>query len=278
MINPVKKVRKSKKYVFTLKNINTEKVDQKYGITIVSNISNLEEIPPQNSTKITEIPDLNNNPSTEIISFLDETKRLYQCHVSMIDFSTQTEVHSLRYNCYWCKNKFDSIPIGCPIRYISKKATKNYYSEVSKDFYTIKENITKMRSNILNNGSRFVFIPLKTNNESSITIKNKDYYETDGIFCSFNCCKAFVKDNKHIKIYDNAELLLNKLYKEMFHVKNIIINPAPHWRLLQEYGGYLTITQFRENFNKTTYDTYGLIRNTDIFKPIASLYEEKLNF
>ena len=35
---------KISKYIFTLKNVNTEKIDQKYGISIISNISNVEAI------------------------------------------------------------------------------------------------------------------------------------------------------------------------------------------------------------------------------------------
>lgn len=275
----VKKKRKSKKYIFSLhKNINTEKVDQKYGITIVSNISIVDDKLPENSTKLTELPELNNDTSTDVISFLDETKRIYQCNISMIDFKNGQNVKNLKYNCFWCRNKFDSSPIGCPIQYISKKAVKNYYSEVSKDNYIIKENITKRRSELLNTESNFVFLPFKSSHNSSIDINQNEYYETDGIFCSFNCCKAFIKDNKHNKLYEFSDLLLAKLYQDMFNVNNIIINPSPHWRLLQEYGGYLTITQFRDNFNKTKFDSHGFIRNTDIFKPIATLYEEKLNF
>ena len=293
MINTavIKKKRKSKKYIFTLHNINTEKIEQKYGITIVSNIANVDEAPPENSTKLTELSELNNE-HVDVISFLDETKRLYQCHISMIDFKSGEDIKNLKYCCYWCRHKFESASIGCPIKYISKKAVKNYYSEVSKDFYTIKENITRNRSQMLHtNKSKFVFSPHlaveKTDETAtliappttcSISINNKDYYSTDGIFCSFNCCKAFIKENKHNKLYENSDILLTKLYEDMYNVKNIVINPSPHWRLLIEYGGYLTIQQFRDNFNKTTYESHGVIRNTDIFKPIATLYEEKLNF
>ncbi len=242
-----KKSRKSKKYVFTLCNINTEKIDQKYGITIISNIFTNEK-PPDNTTKIAELSDLNSNTSCNIVSFLDETKRVYQCTVSIIDFTTGKDTEFLKYSCYWCRHPFDSRPIGCPIKFISNKAVKKYYSEVSKDNYTIKENITNYKKNMLDTQKSFVFIPL--NNSSQINIDKKEFYSSDGIFCSFNCCKAFIKDNKHNVLYEHSEFLLSKLYFDMFGVKNIVINPAPHWRLLIEYGGNLTINQFRDNFNK----------------------------
>ena len=79
--------RRTKKYIFTLFNLNTEKIDQKYGITIISNIyNNNNENPPDNTTKLIELEELDNS-SVEIVSFLDETKRIYKCLISMIDFS-----------------------------------------------------------------------------------------------------------------------------------------------------------------------------------------------
>ena len=157
----VKKKRKSKKYIFTLKNINTEQIEQKYGISIVSNIANVDELPPENSTKLTELAELNNE-HVDVISFLDETKRLYQCHISMIDFKSAEDIKNLRYYCFWCRHKFDSASIGCPIKYISKKAIKNYYSEVSKDYYTIKEDVTRKRSLMLDSHqNKFVFTQIE---------------------------------------------------------------------------------------------------------------------
>ena len=35
-----KKIRKGKKYTFTLKNINTEQIDKKYNISLLSNLEN----------------------------------------------------------------------------------------------------------------------------------------------------------------------------------------------------------------------------------------------
>ena len=136
------KKRKSNKYVFTLKNVDTEKVDKKYGITLISNISNIDS-QPNNITKITELTENFVNKPQNLISFLDDSKKIYQCNISMIDYSTQKELekNKNKYKCFWCRHYpvTNSIPIGCPINYISSKAIKNYHSEVSKDNYTIKE-------------------------------------------------------------------------------------------------------------------------------------------
>jgi hypothetical protein len=55
------------------------------------------------------------------------------------------------------------------------------------------------------------------------------------------------------------------------------INPAPHWKLLVEYGGNLTINQFRDTFNKNQYDLHDIV-SFNKFKPLATLFEEKINF
>jgi hypothetical protein len=129
---------------------------------------------------------------------------------------------------------------------------------------------------MLDTKQSFVFIPL--NNSSVIDVNERSYYSCDGNFCSFNCAKAFIKDNKHNSLYEHSEFLLSKLYFDMFGEKNVVINPAPHWRLLVDYGGNLTINQFRDNFSKTQYEYRGILRNQDIFKPIGTLFEEKINF
>lgn len=270
------RTRKSTKYVFTLKNINTEKVDQKYGITLLSNLTNIDTNIVNNTTTLIELTETKDT-SLDIVSFLDESKRLYQCNISMIDYNTQNNTENMRgYKCYWDRNYFSTVPIGCPISYISSKATKNYHSEVSKDNYVIKENITNYKKTLfLKDKSLFM-----TKNKATITVDKDEYYFVDGIFCSFNCCRAYIKDNKHNNLYEHSDNLLIKLYKDMNNqsVKNIKINPAPHWRLLKEYGGHLSIEEFRDNFNKCTYDFHGNLNSQVLFKPIGYLYEEKINF
>jgi hypothetical protein len=277
----IRKKRKTTKYVFILKNVNTEQVDKKYDISLISNIRDSED-QPDNTTKLTELLENNNEKSHELISFLDESKRLYQCNVSMIDFITLKNVNTTKYNCYWCRHCFNSYPIGCPINYVSNKAIKSYHSEVSKDNYIIKENTTKYKSTLINSNIPFIFTILKEKKKSSLTIDKEDYFITDGVFCSFNCCKAFIKDNKHNILYENSESLLIKLFSDIMKTNNlklntITISPAPSWRLLKEYGGNLTINEFRENFNKVSYDCHGSIKQV-IFRPVGHLYEEKINF
>ena len=273
----VKRTRKINKYVFTLKNINTEEVDKKYKIDVVSNLSSFSNQP----TNTTKLSDLERDKSLDIISFLDETKRNYQCHVSMIDFRTKENIESKKYNCFWCRNPFSTVPIGCPLQYVSSNACKNYFSEISRDTYIIKEKITEYR---------YDKIDAKSTEDQLLSIHKNGYYITDSVFCSFNCTKAFIKKNKHDSLYNMSENLLVKMYYDMyvktldtedakFNAKNLIfIEAAPHWRLLREYGGHLTIEEFRENFNKILYEFHGVINPETFFKPVGFIFEEKIKF
>lgn len=259
-----------KKYLFSLKNINTEKVDQRFGIMIMSNIDETSRETPDNTTKISELSTNKNIP--EIVSFLDEAKKAHKCNVSMVDFNSNRVLSDSfvnHFNCFWCRNNIpvNIYPIGCPVKYISGQVVKSYYSEISKDFYTIKENITSKKLN-----------SLKNNNDTRLEIIDKNYYLTDGIFCSFNCCKAYISENKTNSFYVLSEMLLLKMYNHIYPSKVPHIDEAPHWRKLKQYGGDLTIEQFRDSFNKIEYKEYGYISNFPRFKPIGVLFEEKLKF
>ena len=86
----------------------------------------------------------------------------------------------------------------------------------------------------------------------------KDFFETDGIFCSFNCCLSFIKSNEYNSVYNLSENLLHLMYYKFFN-KNDKLTEAPSWRLLRQYGGNLSIEDFRKNFNNVNYKYMGTI-------------------
>jgi hypothetical protein len=276
-----------KSFPFVLKGINTELIDQKFGFTLVSNL-NIEKM-PLNITKIIDLS-INKNVS-ECISFIDEAKKSHKCNISMIDFTSMKEMSNdfnfSCYDCFWCKYPIPEnvIAIGCPLKYIPNQAIKRYYSEISKDTYTIKENITvnkfKTLSNYIeeqNEEKEDLNIP----NPKKLEISNKNYYLTDGIFCSFNCCMAFVnyqKSGKNSSMYNLSEMLLLKIYSEIHpSIKTPLIDEAPHWRQLKKFGGDMTIEEFRSSFNKMEYKQHGFITDFPTFKSIGVMFEENLKF
>ena len=250
----------AKKFSFTIKNMNLQQIHINYGISYNKQSSFVDD--PKQTTKLSHLNSLDKN--TDNISFLDEAKRSHTCQVSMIDFQSNKSVNLLRYHCFWCRNPFECQPIGCPIKYISPQVIKKYYSYISKDTYTIKENITK------DNKSKLT--------SSQFTVNDNTYYQTDGVFCSFNCCQSYINDNKHNILYNHSNMLLLKLYNDLLDQKMTIIPPAPDWRLLEHYGGILNIIQFRENFNKISYENHGYTKPLPLFLPIGRLFEEKIKF
>lgn len=248
--------------LFLLSDIDPAELDHRYGIVMRSNIGK-HISPPLRSTKIT---DLSPTTTADTISFFDEAKNKHKCCVSMIDFSSNVRPSAECY-CFWDKNPLpkDTTPIGCPVRYVSKQASKKYLSEISKDTYTIIENVTKTRAKRL----------AASEQAPRITLNNDSYYETDGVFCSWNCAMAFAEDNKANPLYRMSILLLLKMYNDFNETSNTTITPAPSWRLLRCFGGTQTIEEFRANFSKVDYDNYGLVKS---FRPMAMLFEEKLRF
>lgn len=79
-----------------------------------------------------------------------------------------------------------------------------------------------------------------------------DLFKVKGCFCSFNCATAYLfskESNKNSiwEKYSILHLLRNKLMKIN---DNSIIKPAPPREALKSFGGYLTINEFRNNFDK----------------------------
>lgn len=247
------------KYQIVLKNIDILAIDKKYTCDTTT-------------TSTTNITDLNIFGN---MTYVDELKNSHMCMVSMIDFVTKKDISEVKYNCYWCRHSFDTVPIGCPIRYIPTQAEKNYYSFINQDKYTIKESITKSRVSDIETNFEVVHKD-KPTPENHILVKPNDVYETDGVFCSFNCCKAWIIDNRPNPMYQQSMMLLSRIFSTIYQTKNINITEAPHWRTLKNYGGDLPIIKFRDSFYKIEYKSRGIVSRVPKFISVGTLYEEKI--
>ena len=82
-------------------------------------------------------------------------------------------------------------------------------------------------------------------------------------------------------MYNLSEMLLLKMYNHIYPGGIPSIELAPNFRLLIGRGGYLTIEQFRNSFNKIEYIDYG-VTNLDSDKlkqkSLCNLFEEKIKF
>ena len=124
----------------------------------------------------------------------------------------------------------------------------------------IISNTTITKTSLLNNINKIITHRLNFNKNTkcwwckysfdtvSVQIPENYYNNTFycmGHFCSYNCCKSYNLDLNDNLIY-KRESLLNLLYYMTYSVY-ADIKPSPHWITLEDFGGILTINQFREN-------------------------------
>ena len=98
-------------------------------------------------------------------------------------------------------------------------------------------------------------------------------YSTDGVFCSFNCVKAYINDKERLDVmYKNSHVLLGHMVCDMNgSISPVSITPAPDKRLLIEYGGYMTEDQYKHCFDRMLYTEKGIIK----MYPITSIFQEE---
>lgn len=250
----------AKKRNFVLKNIDIEKVYTKYGLTIVSNLNKENE----DSFTTTKINDVISNDIEQSVIFLDENKKETKCVVTMVELLDNNKLpDKTDIKCFWCKHNFETNPIGCPIKYVNPLIEKSYISQITKDRYYMRENIINSKLKSLTSE--------KKDQQFDIQEYPFNHYLTDGIFCSFNCVLAFIKDNNHNIFYKESYSLLHCLYHDLVGKKIAKIIPSPHWRLLKDFGGPLTIGEYRKNLNTIDYKFMFTLRD---MKSISKVYKE----
>lgn len=234
----------------TIKNLDIQKIHTRYNLPI-------EKVQVKNMGHEDKHTKLNNKSNDNKFVFTDNQKNKHTCNVSMIDFKKYKNNMIGDYHCFWCRECFRTTPIGCPIKFYPGNIYIKYKSISSDNFYEVIEQRQRQ------------------SDEDS----DKSYYQTDGIFCSFNCCKAFIDENNENPLYSESNTLLVKMYNDFTGKNAHFILPAPHWRTLKCYGGFIDINEFRKTFDKIEYKDYGTIR--DFFNntiTLATMYEKKIKF
>ena len=264
---------KQKSITFTLKGINPKAIEERYGISIESNIR--DHVAPQFTTPIDGLSI--NSSDNKLYTFLDESKRQHRCVCTMVDTQHARLPTKTSNCCFWCRNSFTTMPIGVPMEYVHSQTIKKYYSEITKDYYEIRENISSSKREYLEKNKKDNDDD-NNNNDITVDICKNEYYITDGLFCSFNCALAFINDNESNPEYNLSKSLLIKMYEDLFKTECNIF-AAPHWRLLQQYGGHLSIDEYREHFNKIEYiDLQNRFVEPPQFFNSSKIYEQKIKF
>lgn len=246
----------SKKRSFFLKGFSHENIDKKYGLCMISNIQKENKI----LDKKTDIINIIEKIDEVSISFVDEKND--KCLITMLDWVNK-EKFPLKTDklCFWCKHSFYTKPLGCPVKFINNRIDKSYISHITKDKYFMKENLTKNK-----------LLQVLNIKYDSINIKpiESEYYLTDGIFCSFNCIMSFIDENYHDSLYNESKMLTFNMYRDTLQKNAKKIFKAPHWRLLNVFGGPLTIEKFRESFNIYEYEECSFNMKT-----LSKIFKEK---
>lgn len=254
---------KAQKRTFTLKNLDPYAIKAMYGLLIVSNLQKGHvDDDRSKTTRIEHVITVEEHG----VSFLDEHKKEVKCVATMVEWlNKKTLPVSTELSCFWCRHPFHTSPIGCPIEYINPMVEKSYTSQITKDKYYMRENVTTTK-----------LAQLEKEAASSVEIRAlpNHYFLTDGVFCSFNCVMSFIQSNYHNSLYRDSWNLLHIMYEQLVgkKMKQCKILAAPDWRLLRVYGGHLTIEEFRRSFNHVEYKE--LFHITDM-RAMSKVFREK---
>jgi len=293
---------KKPKYAFFLRNLDIEDIHKRYGISITSNLYTPEK--PEETTQISDI--FETRPVSRTIPFTDEAKQRHNTMVSFVDIHN-IEWGNIKPFCAWDRHVFEGPPVCCPVRYIPPQVKKVYNSEVTREEYTFRENVTKKRCKEIG-----VTIPkprarnpmtelvqdaiqiaraniptdpsdeendrkkLETKTKTSLT-REGGVYETDKAFCSFNCCLAYLLDpaNKSNPLYCYSHTLLPMMYEDITGEKwPDDIQPSGHYSLIIGWGGSQSIEDFRNDIGRVQVTDFGTIRN--VYQPVGQLLEQNV--
>ncbi len=218
---------KKKQHIFKLSGVKPDEIDKQYDFKFTNSGAALsEKYIPCESTQISELQHFKQN-----ITLIDELKNTHNTKISSV-----YEYQNKAFHCFWDRHPFSTPPIFCPVEKIHQPLVKTYVSNINGKSYKIQDSMQDS--------------------------KYQEYY-VDGVFCSTECCLAYIDSNKYDPLYQNSEYYL----REIFHLTDQ--KKAPHWRLLNVYGGNLSIEEFRKSFVNTLYTPDGVIYN-----PICFLFRE----
>lgn len=151
-----------------------------------------------------------------MMTFVDNnTRKTFECIV----------VNPLKAKrCFWCCLRFPEgiFPMGCPINWNPNKDSRSFKMKNSpENMFTIREHVRNKLEGTL---------------------------ETIHSFCSFNCILAFIKDKRNNPKFRMSKQLL------MMVAGDMTIEPSPPKDILDEFGGPLNSTEYRDSLKMFVFD------------------------
>lgn len=223
---------------FTIPSMNVYTIDKKYDINIPlstpidDRIENITTSMDKLQLLKSKLP-----PPDSFIQIKKENIPIYfllRDFIKGTDYPSTTDVH-----CHWCRQQFNSHPVGIPIKYNPSLHIDEYISVVSNDKRVIKKEITVKQRIEYENKIKLG----KMNGKLEI----RENFDVDGVFCSFNCALAYLRCH-HISEfkYRFSHELLFFMARQIFG-KTIDIKPALHWRYIDIFGGSMDIDFWRKS-------------------------------
>ena len=250
-----KKKAGSEELTFTLKNIDVAKIDKNF----MNEMKTLEttdlifDIDDEKGTSLEKlgISSLKKEPMTTIV---EKEKIKLQTFTTMIDYTTKKRLPSKTdIPCFGCHRKFSTIPIGVPIEY-------------HPSVYTSKNDSSRSRNITISERQEL-------EKDDSNSIKVLEYFDTDGVVCSFNCIYSVIDDDN--PLYKKTRSLVPMMYKSIFgtYPKEKILK-SPSWRLREEYGGPLTDEEFVANLQTIQFtDMNQVSRVLNSMNPVGRVFK-----
>lgn len=225
-------------YVFRLHNINHKKLIESHYLK-----SDTKDIDSQNDPHIDEqTTELKMDTIDKSNFFYDQSKNRITNYLTMIDCENQKYVPmETNIPCWWCGYNIITNPIGLP--------TKYFYEE-NTDFQSFLE-------------------------QRNLSKDTKFFFETEGVFCSFTCCKAYILDKPFNSSYKKSCNLLSLMYF-ITYGKWVNIPTAPSWKLLEKWGGPIDINDYHTSIGNFVYRLTPNIKRPFMFTTHTYIEELKV--
>lgn len=180
-------------------------------------------------------------PSTVFLDAKVARQTTFVDYVTYGSLPYRTDLH-----CWHDHHTFTSSPIGCPIRFVDKTQEKHQISTPVST--TTAGNVAGNGNGSGNSGNTAT----SSKHTVPLSVKTNSHYLTIGTFCSFPCVLAFINRNKHDNLFRDSKALLYSMYYKLYGTE-LKIKPASDWQTLKNYGGALTIEEFRRSFCACNY-------------------------
>lgn len=176
---------------------------------------------PRSHVSVTQILHEDSKRFETYLDWKQRTVKLWVCMYNTI-LNGPLPLHT-DIPCWWCRCNFDTSPLGVPIQYVSEPEDH------------IRRGIQAW---------------LEKNN---LPTEDLEYFETDGIVCSFPCMKAYIlHEGRRKEQYRESLTLMSLLYSRIYG-KVEAIEEAGDWRLIDRWGGHLSPLEYRERYGKVYY-------------------------